>query len=134
MGVRLQRQPLRTCLAADLHAGATGTISSRHGRLTISIGATVDRVLDDPVDGGVTWPTPSRVAARLLHGQIEIVFVQPAQRLARAAQLRDLVEDKRNGLLHAPVRILLVAITCLDEAERGRHHQFAAACLLVPGR
>jgi len=46
----------------------------------------------------------------------------------------DLVKDKRNGLSHAPVRVFLVAITCLDEADRGRHHQFAAACLLVPGR
>lgn len=60
--------------------------------------------------------------------------MEPAQRLARAAQLRDLVEDERDGLLHAPVWILLVAITCLDEADGGRHHQFAATCLLVPGR
>ena len=52
MGVGLQRQPFVPRLAADLHAHALGAVSRRHSRLTIGIGAAVDRVLDDPVDGG----------------------------------------------------------------------------------
>ena len=57
---------------------AVGVISRRDGRLTIGIGAAVDRVLDHPVDGGVVWAPPSRVAVVLLHRQIEIMLVEPA--------------------------------------------------------
>src|SRR6202166_2942117 len=59
VGVGLQRQPFVPPLAADLHAHALGGVSRRHSRLTIGIGAAVDRVINDPVDGGVTRSPPT---------------------------------------------------------------------------
>ena len=94
VGVGLQRQPFVPCLAADLHAHALGAVPRRYSRLTIGIGAAVDRVLNDPVDGGVARSPPGRVAVGLLHRQIEIVLVEPAERLSRAAQFLDLVEHQ----------------------------------------
>src|SRR5262249_12054508 len=38
-----------------------------------------------------------------------------------------------NGLLHATIRVFLVAITCLDEAHRSADDELAAAGLLVTG-
>src|SRR5712664_3724314 len=67
VGVELQRQPFAPRLAADLHAHTLGGVSRRHSRLTIGIGAAVDRVLNDPVDSGVTRPPPGGVAIGLLH-------------------------------------------------------------------
>ena len=134
MGVRHQRQPIAPRLAADLHAHAVGAVSRRSSRLTIGIGAAVDRVVDDPVDGGVVRSPPGRVAVVLLHRQIEIVLVEPAERLSCAAQFLDLVEDQRDRLLDAPIRILLVAVAGLHEADRRRHNQLAPARLLVAGR
>src|ERR1700732_1788880 len=55
MGVRHKRQPIGTCLPARLHTG--GAVACRHSRLTISIGAAVDGVLDHPMDGVATKPT-----------------------------------------------------------------------------
>ena len=75
MGVRHQRQPIAARLAANLHADAARTIIARRdGRLTISIGAAVDGILDDSVDGGVVWTPPSRLAILALHRQIEIAL------------------------------------------------------------
>src|SRR6266571_3063038 len=62
VGIWLQRQPFVPRLAADLHAHALGGVSRRHSRLTIGIDAAVDRVLNDPVDSGVTRPPPGGVA------------------------------------------------------------------------
>src|SRR3954465_293370 len=84
MGVRHQRQPLRPRLAANLHA-ASGAISRRDSRSTIGIGAAINGVLDHPVDGGIGRPTPGHIPIRLLHRQIEIMLMEPKQRLARAA-------------------------------------------------
>jgi hypothetical protein len=67
VGVGLQRQPFVPRLAADLHAHALGAVSRRHRRLTLGIGAAVDRVLKDPVDGGVARSPPGGVAVGLLH-------------------------------------------------------------------
>ena len=60
--------------------------------------------------------------------------MEPKQRLARAAQRLDLVEDERDGLLHPPVRILLVTVAVLHEADGRGDDQFPAARLLVSGR
>ena len=67
VGIGLQRQPFVPRFAADLHAHTLGGVSRRHSRLTIGIGAAVDRVLNDPVDSGVTRPPPGGVAIGLLH-------------------------------------------------------------------
>src|SRR6516162_4103884 len=44
MSVRHERQPIGTCLPPRLHTG--DAVACRHGRLTISIGAAVDGVLE----------------------------------------------------------------------------------------
>src|SRR5205823_5830015 len=134
MGVRHQRQPIAARLAANLHADASGIIARRDGRLTISIGAAVDGVRDHSVDGGVVWTPPSRLAILVPHRQIEIMLVEPQQRLPGAAEFQDFVEDQADGLLHAAVRVLLVAIAGLHEAHRRADDEFAAARLLIAGR
>src|SRR6266404_3830256 len=134
MGVRHQRQPIAARLAANLHADARTIIARRDGRLTISIGAAVDGILDDSVDGGVVWTPPSGLAILALHWQIEIVLVEPEQRLPGAAKFQDFVEDQSDGLLYAAVRVLLVAIASLHEAHRCADDELAAACLLIAGR
>src|SRR5438445_2925725 len=134
VGVGFQRQPFVPRLAADLHAHALGAVSRRHSRLTIGIGAAVDRVLNDPVDGGVARSPPGRVAVGLFHRQIEFVLVEPAERLSRAAQFLDLVEHQLDRFLDTPIRIFLITVAGLHEADGRRHHQLAAARLLVAGR
>src|SRR5580692_7024255 len=71
MGVRHKRQPIGTCLPARLHTG--GAVACRHSRLTISIGAAVDGVLDHPMDGGVVRAPPNRIAVLALHRKVEIM-------------------------------------------------------------
>src|SRR5208337_4051765 len=93
MGVRLQSQPIASRLAANLHTDASGIIARAGSCLTIGIGAAVDRVLDHPVDRGVVWAPPRRLAILALHRQIEIVFVEPEQRLPGAAEFQNFVED-----------------------------------------
>src|SRR4029453_2320708 len=134
MGVRHQRQPIAARLAANLHADARTIIARRDGCLTISIGAAVDGILDDSVDGGVVWTPPGRLAILALHRQIEIVLVESEQSLPGAAKFQDFVEDQSDGLLYAAVRVLLVAIASLHEAHRCADDEFAAACLLIAGR
>src|SRR6516165_5667066 len=134
MGIWHQRQPVAARFAADLHAGTVGSITCCNRRLTIGISAAVDGVLDHAVDGGVVRPPPSHIAIVLLHRQIEMMLVEPEQSLAGAAQFLNLVEDESNSVLHAAVRILLVTIAGLHEADRRRDHQFAAARLLVARR
>src|SRR3954453_12965644 len=99
-----------------------------------SHGAAINGVLDHPVDGGIGRPTPGHIPIRRLHRQIEIMLMEPKQRLARAAQRLDLVEDERDSLLHPSVRILLVTVAVLHEADGRGDDQFPAARLLVSGR
>ncbi len=127
MGVRHQCQPIAARLAANLHANARGLIARRDGRLTISIGAAVDGILDHSVDGGVVWTPPSRLAILALHRQIEIMLVEPEQSLAGAAEFQDFIEDQANGLLYAAVRVLLVVVAGLHKAHRRTDDEFAAA-------
>src|SRR6201987_5691491 len=134
VGIGLQRQPFVPPLAADLHAHALGGVSRRHSRLTISIGAAVDRVLNDPVDGGVTRSPPGCVAVGLLPRQIEVVLVEPAERLSGTAQFLDLVEHQFDRFLDTPIRIFLIAVAGLHEADGRRHNQLAPARLLVARR
>src|SRR5262249_43580272 len=126
-------QPGATCFAGVIRLGAGPTVARRDGRLTIGIGAAVDGVLDHSVDGGVVWPPPSRLAVLALHRQIQVMLEKPEQSLSCAAELQDFVEDQADGLLHAAVRVLLVAIARLDEAHRRADDEFAAAGLLVTG-
>ena len=44
-------QPLVPCFATDLHDRALGTASRHDSYITAGIGAAVDRVLYDPLDG-----------------------------------------------------------------------------------
>ena len=62
------------------------------------------------------------------------MFVEPEERLACAAQFRNLVEDKRDRLLHAPVRVFLQSVTYLHEADWRGHDEFATSGLLVARR
>src|SRR5262249_9352677 len=133
MGVRHQRQPVAASSAADLPLDAGALVARHDGRLTIGIGAAVDGVLDHSVDGGVVWAPPNRLAVLALHRQIQVMLEEPEQSLSCAAELQDFVEDQADGLLHAAVRVLLVAITGLDEAHRRADDEFAAAGLLVTG-
>src|SRR6516164_7567062 len=89
MGVRHERQPIGTCLSARLHA--SGAVPCRHSRLTISIGAAVDGVLDHPMDGGVIRSPPQRRTVPALHWKVEIMLVEPEQSLACAAEFQHLV-------------------------------------------
>ena len=90
--VRHQRQPITARLAANLHANASSIIARRDGRLTIGIGAAVDRVVDHSVDGGVVRAPPSRLAILALRRQIEIMLVEPEQSLAGTAEFQDFSE------------------------------------------
>ena len=60
--------------------------------------------------GGVVRPSPTCRAIFALHRQIEIMLVEPKQSLPGAAEFRDFIEDQGDGLLHAAVRVLLIAI------------------------
>src|SRR6201996_2657954 len=134
VGIGLQRQPFVPPLAADLHAHALGGVSRRRSRLTIGIGAAVDRVLNDPVDGGVTRSPPDGVAVGLLHRQIEVILVEPAESLARAAHFLDFIEPQFDPFLATPIRIFLITVAGLHEADRRRHNQLTSARLLVARR
>ena len=131
VGAGLQRKPVGARLAADLHTDALGRVPCRHGRSTIDIGAAVDRVLDHSVESGVTRTPPGRITVRLLLWQVEVMLMEPEQRLSRASKFLDPVEDQRDRGLHASIRILLEAVACLHKADRGRHDEFAATGLLV---
>src|SRR5271169_916382 len=102
--------------------------------LTICICAAVDWIVDHPVDGGVAGPAPCNIAVVAPCGQIKPMFVEPEERLACAAQFRHLVEDKRDRLLHAPVRVFLQSVTYLHEADWRGHDEFATSGLLVACR
>src|ERR1700745_2417576 len=132
MGVRHERQPIGTCLPARLHAG--DAVACCHGRLTISIGAAVDGVLDHSMDGGVIRSPPKRGAVLALHREIEIMPLDPQQSLTCAAEFQRLVEDQPDSLLHAAIGILLVVVAGLDEAHWRADDELATTRLLVAGR
>src|SRR5262245_14083286 len=83
---RLQRDPVGARLAVDLPADAVGRIPRHRPHSTIGIGAAVDRVLDHPVESGVTRTPPDHLAVRPLHRKIEAMLVEPEQRLSCAAK------------------------------------------------
>src|SRR5215831_678043 len=59
------------------------------------------------------------------------MFQKPQQRLPHRAQLQELAENQKNGLLHAPVRIFFqTLILRLDVTHRCRLEQFPTTCLL----
>ena len=61
------------------------------------------------------------------------MLLEPEQRLARTAEFHDLVENQRDCRLHAPIRVFLETVASLDEADRRRHDELAAASFLVTG-
>ncbi len=54
------------------------------------------------------------------------MLVEPEQSLPGAAEFQDFIEDQADGLLHAAVRVLLIAIAGLHEAHRRADDEFAA--------
>src|SRR3954454_20454907 len=78
-----------------------------------SHGAAINGVLDHPVDGGIGRSTPGHIPIRRLHRQIEIMLMEPKQRLAPAAQRLAPAEEEREGPSPPPVRILLVTPAAL---------------------
>ena len=60
--------------------------------------------------------------------------MEPQERLARAAQLCDLVEDQRDGLLNPPVGIFLQLDAGLHEADGRGHDEFASPRFLLSCR
>jgi hypothetical protein len=53
---------------------------------------------------------------------------------AARSKFLDLVKNQRDRSLRAPIRILLIPLTRLHEANRRDHDKFAAARLLIAGR
>ncbi len=129
-----QRQPLAARLAAAAGASARTIVAHRRAGPAIGVGAAVSRVGHHPVDAAVAGPTPDDGAAAPPRRQLEVVLVEPQQRLAGAAELRHLVEHQPDRLLHAPVRVLLQPVAGLDEADRGGDHQLAPPRLGVARR
>jgi hypothetical protein len=86
------------------HIWGTHVQKAHRRTRVVARGAAVDGILDDSVDGGVVWTPPNRLAILALHRQIEIVLVEPEQRLPGAARFQDFVEDQSDGLLYAAVR------------------------------
>lgn len=100
MATRNQRQPVSARLASGSRAaapdvqpgagtragGGFGTASRRHACLTIGIGAAVDRILNDPMDGGIIGPSPRDIAIADFYRQVQPVFEEPQQGLTSAAK------------------------------------------------
>ena len=61
------------------------------------------------------------------------MLVEPEQSLPGAAEFQNLIEDQGDGLLHAAIRVLLVAIIGLHEANRRADDEFAAPGFLITG-
>lgn len=104
-----------------------------HASLTISIGAAVDRILDHPMDGGIGRPAPDDITIGASGRQIQTMLQEPEQSLPCAAELGHLAKDEDDGLLHAPIGILLQCVAGLHKANRGRDDQLTASGLLVSG-
>ncbi len=122
----LQREPRGARLAPYPRPRPCPIIARLHARLAIGVAAAIGRVDDHPMQGGVARPAPHDGAVARPRRQRQIVLVDPQQRLARAAQLLDRVEDQSDRLLHPPVRVLLQPVARLDEANRGADHERAA--------
>ena len=60
--------------------------------------------------------------------------MEPAERLSGTAQFLDLVEHQLDRLLDTPIRIFLITVAGLHEADRRRYDQLAPARLLVARR
>src|SRR5258708_12373616 len=60
--------------------------------------------------------------------------MEPAERLSRAAQFLDLVEHQLDRFLDTPIRIFLITVAGLHEADGGRHNQLGPARRLVARR
>src|SRR5690242_9478343 len=119
--VGLQRQPLIAWLPAAPGVRADTVIAGNDTGPPIGVGATVDRVGDHPVDAGVAWSTPDDVTVGWPCRQIQVVLVEPKQRLTGAAEFHHLGEDQGDCLLNTPVGIFLEPIARLHEADWCRH-------------
>src|SRR5262245_54685889 len=133
MGPGLQRQPLGALLAAAMHATRT-TMARRNAGLTISVSTTVDRVVDDAVDGTVVGSAPDGLTVVLFRREFEPMFVEPQEGLSRATEFFDFVKHQCNRLLHAPIRILLEPVAYLDVADWRSDNELSTPHLLVSCR
>src|SRR5262245_28693801 len=106
-------------------------IARRNAGFTIGVGTAVDGVGYHAVDGSVAGSAPDDVGVVAFRGQIQPMFMEPQEGLSHAAEFFHLVENKRDRLLNAPVRVLLEPVACLYEADRRSDNELSAPCLLV---
>src|SRR4051794_6590581 len=123
-----RRSSLRTAQYGRSGKGLRATFSSAKASCTVS------GVGDELVKGRVAGATPFDRTGVDPGGQVELVLQEPEEGLASAAQFGDLVDGEADRRLDAPVGVLLQPVADLDEADRGRHDQLAAACLLMACR
>ncbi len=121
-------QPLDHTLAPVLyHCARAG--AAEH------IGASVDRVLQDVQDCVVNRRLPlDTTTIRSVDGcrKHDPLLTQPKMHLAYGTHLIKLREDKRYGVLHPPIRVLVDLILAhTHKSNRDRHKEFAPACLLA---
>ena len=84
--------------------------------------------------GGVARPAQTTSPLGRRAGSSRSCSWNHRQRLSRAAEFLDLVEDQTNRLLHPSIRILLQPVARLDEADRRADDQLAPSRLLVARR
>src|SRR5271166_7145425 len=99
------------------------------------VGTCIDRIRQDVVHDVVGRQSPHdavRLALARLDGQLDALLPQPDVHLSCTLQLGELGEDQLQGLLHAPVRVLLDAIAAdLHVAGGDAENERAAASLLL---
>src|SRR5439155_3547721 len=110
-----QHRPLFAPLATPAPLAGAAAVDLRvRSRAPEGVGAGVDRILQTAQDGAVDRQTPLELNASGTVGLDDreryIVLATPQQHLPRAAQGREALEDQRDGLLHALIRILLHAV------------------------
>ena len=103
----------------------------RWAGLPVGIGAAVGGIVDHAVDRRVAGASPDDVAIAAPGGQIEPMFMKPQQRLPRAAEFADFLENQFDRRLDAPVRILLQTIDRFHEADGRINDEFAAPRFLA---
>src|SRR5260370_42495618 len=93
----------------------------RHARgLPVGVGAAVDRIRQEPVNRRIGWPLPAEIAVRTARWQQQIVFQEPQQRLACAAELGQLREHQPNRFLHAASGVLFPTLIGLPTTAAWR--------------
>src|SRR5262249_50930125 len=83
-------------------------VTKRQGRVTlpVDIGPSVDRVLQNILDRMIGWqlPYPLDLAMeRLVHRELDTLFVEPLKHLPDAPECAKLGKDQRDRFLHAHI-------------------------------